>query len=172
MKYFQIMAPLILIERSLISKVAKAMCICVLWITDHRSRLSMCKPIGASKTSLSAQILKANRLFRCTPIDLFQDTLRATQALVEYALRDTNRDLYRMLINIEASSTPYWKKSVHLQRGTFSTINVIKVNCSHLAVVCHYNAVLLSLVLCYLLLFIYLLTDWDPCNVNCKLTFM
>ncbi|KAI0207911.1 Complement C3 [Lamellibrachia satsuma] len=56
-----------------------------------------------------------------------QDTLRATQALVEVAIRDTNKDLYNMVVTLEATAAPAWKQTVRLTRGNFATRHAIKV---------------------------------------------
>ena len=60
-----------------------------------------------------------------------QDTLIALQALTEFALRETNRDIYRMLIILESTmSRPGqepWHTEVHLNKSNFADFNTEQV---------------------------------------------
>lgn len=51
----------------------------------------------------------------------------AMQALREYGERITNRDIYNMRVRLEATSTPNWERSVHLQRGNFHDFHSFSV---------------------------------------------
>ena len=54
--------------------------------------------------------------------------MRAVQALVAYARRDTNRALYDMRITLESTAKTGWKKVVHLKKGHFAVLSTLTVS--------------------------------------------
>ena len=50
------------------------------------------------------------------------------QALREYGERLTNRDLYNMRVDMEATSTPGWKKQAQLVKGNFHDFTTYSVS--------------------------------------------
>ena len=85
--------------------------------------------------------LRMNRLRDAEPIMNWLQTMRnsiggfgstrdssiAIQALTEYGKRDTNRDLYNMRISLEATSTPFWRKSIDLNKSNWAQAQLIEI---------------------------------------------
>ena len=57
-----------------------------------------------------------------------QDTVVALKALAAFADRDTNRDLYNMLVHIESTGTDNWTQEVQLKKGSYVTYKTFSVS--------------------------------------------
>ena len=56
------------------------------------------------------------------PSSTFQDTLVAVQALLEYTMTDTNRNIFDMSVQLEASSMPYWRRTIDLTVNNYTNL--------------------------------------------------
>ncbi|CAH1797576.1 unnamed protein product [Owenia fusiformis] len=56
-----------------------------------------------------------------------QDSILSLEALVEFARRDTNRDLYNMEIDLEVTSDPQWRHTVRLNKDNFATLHKVEI---------------------------------------------
>ena len=85
--------------------------------------------------------LRMNRLNDAEPIMGWLQTMRnsiggfgstrdsaiALHALTEYGRRDTNRDLYNMRISLEATSTPFWRKQIDLDKSNWADAQLVEI---------------------------------------------
>lgn len=71
----------------------------------------------------------------------FQDTLIAMEALFEFTQVDPNRNVFNILINMEASSTPNWSSMFSMDKSNYTEMQHSYVSILHLW--CHHDRLIL-----------------------------
>ena len=99
---------------------------------------------------------------QCTcPLSLLQDTLVAMEALFEYTLVDPNRNVFDILIQLERSASPNWRKLISMNRDNYT--NLVETYVSH----CCFCVCLCFFVFCFFVVVVVLhtseLIDNDLC---------